>query len=189
MLYHRAIRPLFLKHHEAVDSIVREFSGRALDVAAGITRDGMCPLGAGLRVCPSLCLPMSQPAGPCPRSLLPPPRWLPPSGFAPSLSASLSYAFGNQSYRPWPAAGLSSPPQLPLELTVRSPRPWEVGPVRVQHGVCIASCPRGGWEDGLRPRYPAPLPAWGLQVRPGPPHPYGCLFAAKASVTQLQKDK
>ncbi|VCW82830.1 unnamed protein product [Gulo gulo] len=35
----------------------------------------------------------------------------------PSLSASLSFAFGNQSCRPWPAAGLSSPPQLPWELT------------------------------------------------------------------------
>ncbi|XP_032321995.1 receptor expression-enhancing protein 6 isoform X3 [Camelus ferus] len=38
-LYHRIIRPLFLKHHEAVDSIVSDLSGRALDVAAGITRD------------------------------------------------------------------------------------------------------------------------------------------------------
>lgn len=39
MLYHRVIRPLFLKHHEAVDSVVTDLSGRALDVAAGITRD------------------------------------------------------------------------------------------------------------------------------------------------------
>ncbi|XP_036898273.1 receptor expression-enhancing protein 6 isoform X2 [Sturnira hondurensis] len=39
MLYRRVIRPLFLKHHEAVDSIMRDLSGRALDVAAGITRD------------------------------------------------------------------------------------------------------------------------------------------------------
>ncbi|XP_043768648.1 receptor expression-enhancing protein 6 isoform X3 [Cervus elaphus] len=40
MLYHRIIRPLFLKHHEAVDSIVSDISGRALDVAAGMTKDG-----------------------------------------------------------------------------------------------------------------------------------------------------
>ncbi|KAK2501958.1 hypothetical protein MC885_002727 [Smutsia gigantea] len=40
MLYHRVIRPLFLKHHKAVDTVVSNFSGRALDVAAGITRDG-----------------------------------------------------------------------------------------------------------------------------------------------------
>ncbi|KAM9104047.1 receptor expression-enhancing protein 6 isoform 2-T2 [Megaptera novaeangliae] len=39
MLYHRVIRPLFLKHHEAVDSIMSDLSGRTLDVAAGITRD------------------------------------------------------------------------------------------------------------------------------------------------------
>lgn len=42
MLYRRIIRPLFLKHHEAVDNIMRDLSGRALDVAAGITRDGVC---------------------------------------------------------------------------------------------------------------------------------------------------
>ncbi|XP_047567112.1 receptor expression-enhancing protein 6 isoform X1 [Lutra lutra] len=47
MLYHHAIRPLFLKHHEAVDSVVREFSGRALDVAAGITRDVLQTLARG----------------------------------------------------------------------------------------------------------------------------------------------
>lgn len=39
MLYRHAIRPLFLKHHEAVDSVVRELSGQALDMAAGLTRD------------------------------------------------------------------------------------------------------------------------------------------------------
>ncbi|XP_039695032.1 receptor expression-enhancing protein 6 isoform X1 [Pteropus medius] len=39
MLYRHAIRPLFLKHHEAVDSVVRELSGQALDMAAGFTRD------------------------------------------------------------------------------------------------------------------------------------------------------
>lgn len=45
MLYHRIIRPLFLKHHEAVDSIVSDISGRALDVAAGMTKDGACRQG------------------------------------------------------------------------------------------------------------------------------------------------
>ncbi|KAM5310665.1 receptor expression-enhancing protein 6 isoform 4-T4 [Glossophaga mutica] len=39
MLYRRVVRQLFLKHHEAVDSVMRDLSGRALDVAAGITRD------------------------------------------------------------------------------------------------------------------------------------------------------
>ncbi|XP_036170729.1 receptor expression-enhancing protein 6 isoform X2 [Myotis myotis] len=39
MLYRRVIRPLFLKHHEAVDNIMRDLSGRALDAAAGVTRD------------------------------------------------------------------------------------------------------------------------------------------------------
>lgn len=60
VLYRHAIRPLFLKHHEAVDSVARELSGQALDVAAGITRDGACsqPWGcpsvsACLWVCPS----------------------------------------------------------------------------------------------------------------------------------------
>ena len=41
-MYRRIIRPLFLKHHEAVDSVMRDLSGRVLDVAAGITRDGVC---------------------------------------------------------------------------------------------------------------------------------------------------
>ncbi|EPQ08086.1 Receptor expression-enhancing protein 6 [Myotis brandtii] len=44
MLYRRIIRPLFLKHHEAVDNIMRDLSGRALDVAAGVTRDAYPPL-------------------------------------------------------------------------------------------------------------------------------------------------
>ncbi|XP_006876812.1 PREDICTED: uncharacterized protein LOC102830461 [Chrysochloris asiatica] len=39
LLYRHVIRPLFLKHHEAVDSIVSDFSGRVLDTAAGLTRD------------------------------------------------------------------------------------------------------------------------------------------------------
>ncbi|KAM8765577.1 receptor expression-enhancing protein 6 isoform 1-T1 [Rhynchonycteris naso] len=39
MLYHHVIRPLFLKHHEAVDSILRDLSGRALDMAAGVTQN------------------------------------------------------------------------------------------------------------------------------------------------------
>ncbi|XP_047386230.1 receptor expression-enhancing protein 6 isoform X1 [Sciurus carolinensis] len=39
VLYHRVVRPLFLKHHVAVDSAVSHLSGRALDAAAGITRD------------------------------------------------------------------------------------------------------------------------------------------------------
>ncbi|XP_005415156.1 PREDICTED: receptor expression-enhancing protein 6 isoform X2 [Chinchilla lanigera] len=39
LLYQRLVRPLFLKHHAAVDSAVSQLSGRVLDVAAGVTRD------------------------------------------------------------------------------------------------------------------------------------------------------
>ncbi|XP_050995721.1 receptor expression-enhancing protein 6 [Acomys russatus] len=39
MLYHRVVRPIFLKHHVALDSAASQLSGRALDVATGITRD------------------------------------------------------------------------------------------------------------------------------------------------------
>ncbi|XP_031517825.1 receptor expression-enhancing protein 6-like [Papio anubis] len=39
MLYQRVVRPLFLRHHGAVDRIVNNLSGRALDAAAGITRN------------------------------------------------------------------------------------------------------------------------------------------------------
>lgn len=52
LLYHRVIRPLFLKHHVALDSAASQLSGRALDIAAGITRDGkymgQMPTGLGL---------------------------------------------------------------------------------------------------------------------------------------------
>uniref|UniRef100_A0A8C8Z5U9 Receptor expression-enhancing protein n=1 Tax=Prolemur simus TaxID=1328070 RepID=A0A8C8Z5U9_PROSS len=41
-LYHRVVRPLFLKHHTAVDSVLSNLSGRVLDTAAGITRGGAC---------------------------------------------------------------------------------------------------------------------------------------------------
>uniref|UniRef100_A0A8D2DFQ6 Receptor expression-enhancing protein n=1 Tax=Sciurus vulgaris TaxID=55149 RepID=A0A8D2DFQ6_SCIVU len=44
VLYHRVVRPLFLKHHAAVDSAVSHLSGRALDAAAGITRDAKASL-------------------------------------------------------------------------------------------------------------------------------------------------
>ncbi|XP_057628333.1 receptor expression-enhancing protein 6 isoform X1 [Chionomys nivalis] len=47
ILYHRVIRPLFLKHHVALDSAVNNLSGRALDIAAGITRDVLQALARG----------------------------------------------------------------------------------------------------------------------------------------------
>ncbi|XP_059108063.1 receptor expression-enhancing protein 6 isoform X2 [Peromyscus eremicus] len=47
ILYHRVIRPLFLKHHVALDSAVNQLSGRALDIAAGITRDVLQALARG----------------------------------------------------------------------------------------------------------------------------------------------
>ncbi|XP_021061350.1 receptor expression-enhancing protein 6 isoform X2 [Mus pahari] len=47
LLYHRVIRPLFLKHHMALDSAASQLSGRALDLAAGITRDVLQALARG----------------------------------------------------------------------------------------------------------------------------------------------
>ncbi|XP_029074333.1 receptor expression-enhancing protein 6 isoform X1 [Monodon monoceros] len=68
MLYHRVIRPLFLKHHEAVDSIMSDLSGRTLDVAAGITRDSACSQGEGCLSLRSLSVCLS-PGSPCPTHL------------------------------------------------------------------------------------------------------------------------
>ncbi|KFO28894.1 Receptor expression-enhancing protein 6 [Fukomys damarensis] len=47
LLYQRLVRPLFLKHHAAVDSAVSHLSGQVLDVAAGITRDVLRALARG----------------------------------------------------------------------------------------------------------------------------------------------
>lgn len=44
LLYHRVILPLFQKHHATVDSVIGEFSGRALDMATGIARDAQASL-------------------------------------------------------------------------------------------------------------------------------------------------
>ncbi|XP_004866000.2 receptor expression-enhancing protein 6 isoform X2 [Heterocephalus glaber] len=41
LLYQRLVRPLFLKHHAAVDSAVSQLSGQVLDTASGITRDAL----------------------------------------------------------------------------------------------------------------------------------------------------
>lgn len=144
---------------------------------------GVC-LPQALSVCaPHPPAPARFPSCPCPA-----PVW-PPCGCTPSLSASLSYAFGNQSCRPWPAAGLSSPPPLPLEPSVRTPGPGRQG-LRVR-----ALSPR---RVGRRPR-PRPRPRPGAAALPPtdslrprgracltPPRP---LSAAQASVTQPQKDK
>ncbi|XP_023418503.1 receptor expression-enhancing protein 6 isoform X2 [Cavia porcellus] len=47
LLYRRVVRPLFLKHHAAVDSAVSRLSGQVLDAAAGITRDVLRALARG----------------------------------------------------------------------------------------------------------------------------------------------
>uniref|UniRef100_A0A8C5JZG5 Receptor expression-enhancing protein n=1 Tax=Jaculus jaculus TaxID=51337 RepID=A0A8C5JZG5_JACJA len=47
LLYHRVVRPLFLKHHVALDNAVSHLGGRALDAAAGITRDVLQALARG----------------------------------------------------------------------------------------------------------------------------------------------
>ncbi|XP_043577265.1 receptor expression-enhancing protein 6-like isoform X3 [Chiloscyllium plagiosum] len=41
MIYNRIIRPLFLKHHATVDSVVNNLSGKALDAAENLTREAM----------------------------------------------------------------------------------------------------------------------------------------------------
>ncbi|XP_028907590.1 receptor expression-enhancing protein 6 [Ornithorhynchus anatinus] len=38
-LYHRVVRPLFLKHHVAVDRVASDLSGRAIDAASTVTRE------------------------------------------------------------------------------------------------------------------------------------------------------
>lgn len=109
----------------------REGLQRASPGRGGRNHAGRCVLAGrgGVAVSPPPCAWVPAPQ-PLLSPLLPPPSWPPPGSppsAAPSLSASLSYALGNQSCRPWPAAGLSSPPQPPLELSVRSPQPREVG--------------------------------------------------------------
>ncbi|GCB66291.1 hypothetical protein scyTo_0007851, partial [Scyliorhinus torazame] len=41
MIYNRVVRPIFLKHHAAVDSVVNQLSGKALDAAECLTREAM----------------------------------------------------------------------------------------------------------------------------------------------------
>ncbi|XP_038632779.1 receptor expression-enhancing protein 6-like isoform X2 [Scyliorhinus canicula] len=41
MIYNRIVRPMFLKHHAAVDSVVNQLSGKALDAAECLTREAM----------------------------------------------------------------------------------------------------------------------------------------------------
>ncbi|XP_042552947.1 receptor expression-enhancing protein 6 [Dipodomys spectabilis] len=47
ILYHRVVRPLFLKHHAAVDRALSHLSSKALDAAAGVTRDVLQALARG----------------------------------------------------------------------------------------------------------------------------------------------
>uniref|UniRef100_A0A8C9FIN7 Receptor expression-enhancing protein n=1 Tax=Pavo cristatus TaxID=9049 RepID=A0A8C9FIN7_PAVCR len=80
VLYHNVIRPCFLKHHRAVDSVLSDLSTKALDAASAITREGSgcvclsvrlsgergrcggvgtrCPSTGSVRgsVCPPVCL-------------------------------------------------------------------------------------------------------------------------------------
>uniref|UniRef100_UPI00398E5818 receptor expression-enhancing protein 6 isoform X4 n=1 Tax=Pristiophorus japonicus TaxID=55135 RepID=UPI00398E5818 len=41
MIYNRIVRPLFLKHHGTVDSVVNNLSSKALDAAECMTREAM----------------------------------------------------------------------------------------------------------------------------------------------------
>ena len=151
MLYHRAIRPLFLKHHEAVDSVVRDLGGRALDVAVGITRDGVCSQGAGASVrrrpCPSvpptrLPLPTFPPAPARPLSGL---RVAAPAHCQP-LSPTLS---GTSHADPGPRPGSRHPRRCPWS-------PAYVLPGLGGRARVCGRCPHGGWEDGPGPGRLAP---------------------------------
>ncbi|NWZ86748.1 REEP6 protein, partial [Poecile atricapillus] len=44
LIYHSIIRPLFLKHHHAVDNMMGDIGTKALDAASTVTREGnWCP--------------------------------------------------------------------------------------------------------------------------------------------------
>lgn len=56
VLYHNVIRPCFLKHHRAVDTVLGDLSTKALDAASAITREGNAgpsPPTWGSSQCPS----------------------------------------------------------------------------------------------------------------------------------------
>uniref|UniRef100_A0A8C9MUV8 Receptor expression-enhancing protein n=3 Tax=Carduelinae TaxID=37599 RepID=A0A8C9MUV8_SERCA len=40
LIYHSVIRPFFLKHHQAVDSMMGDIGTKALDAASSVTREG-----------------------------------------------------------------------------------------------------------------------------------------------------
>ncbi|XP_056368962.1 receptor expression-enhancing protein 6 [Oenanthe melanoleuca] len=43
VIYHNVIRPFFLKHHSAVDSMMGDIGAKALDAASTVTREGVKP--------------------------------------------------------------------------------------------------------------------------------------------------
>lgn len=62
VLYHNVIRPCFLKHHRAVDSVFSDLSTKALDAASAITREGSA--GSIPPLCPTpLLFPPPPPSG------------------------------------------------------------------------------------------------------------------------------
>lgn len=82
VLYHNVIRPCFLKHHRAVDSVFSDLSTKALDAASAITREGSA--GSIPPLCPTpLLFPPPPPSG-TPSQ----PRWQP----SPSRCLSSFYA-------------------------------------------------------------------------------------------------
>lgn len=40
ILYNRVVRPFFLKHEATVDSMVNDLSGKAMNAAESVTREG-----------------------------------------------------------------------------------------------------------------------------------------------------
>uniref|UniRef100_A0A8C3S0U8 Receptor expression-enhancing protein n=1 Tax=Chelydra serpentina TaxID=8475 RepID=A0A8C3S0U8_CHESE len=61
VLYQNVIRPFFLKHHRIVDSVISDLSGRALDAASTVSREGTASYSLSLfwpvfSVTPFLCL-------------------------------------------------------------------------------------------------------------------------------------
>lgn len=43
MLYHRVVRPFFLKHEAELDRVVNDLSGKAMGAAESITKEGSWP--------------------------------------------------------------------------------------------------------------------------------------------------
>ncbi|XP_020864714.1 receptor expression-enhancing protein 6 isoform X1 [Phascolarctos cinereus] len=64
ILYHRLIRPIFLRHQASMDSLVTDLSERALDAAASLTREVLQVLAHSRMVLTSQVVPQLPPESP-----------------------------------------------------------------------------------------------------------------------------